>query len=218
MFRRSYLAAMLGLSLCCGQTVSASAEQSDGPDAFYEYARNKIGLLRYCRDQALLGQVTADRAVVSIENALGRVAVINDLIKERGAKAEKAGQAGLWEEANGRRDLASVADQFGTTTANLCKELAGQTRTVQQPPVTRQVAPKVATSQKADLNTNRPTVSIKPAAPPTVPTVAVFSAPAAPRPPTASIEPASPLASTTPVASVPAAARSPTVSVETVCP
>jgi hypothetical protein len=219
MLRQSYLAAILGLSLCCGQTISASAQQSDGPDGFYEYARNKIGLLRYCRDQALLGQVTADRAVVSIENALGRVAVINDLIKERGDKAEKAGQAGLWEEANGRRDLASVADQFGTTTANLCKELSGQTRAVQQPSVISQVAPKAATSEQVDLNANRSIASIKPAATPTVPTINVVSAPAAARSPKAYVEPAPPsAASTIPVASIPAVVRSPTVSVETACP
>jgi hypothetical protein len=219
MFRRLYLAAILGLSLCCGQIISASAQQSDGPDAFYEYARNKIGLLRYCRDKALVGQVTADRAGKAIEIALQRIAVSDDLVKERGDRAEKAGQAGLWEEANGRRDLASVADHFGTTTANLCKELSGQTRAVQQPPVTKQVAPKVTTSQQADLNANRSPASIKPAAPPTVPTIAVFSAPAAPRSPTASIEPVNPpAASTIPGASVPAAVRSPTVSVETACP
>ena len=151
MLRRSYLAATLGLSLCCGQIASASAQQSDGPDTFYAYARNKIGLLHYCRDKALLGQVTADRAAESIELALGRLAVSDDLVKEWGDRAEKAGQAGFWEEANNRRDLASVAGIFGTTTAGLCKELAGQTRTVQRPPDTRQVAAKVATSERGGL-------------------------------------------------------------------
>lgn len=170
MFRRSYLAVLLGLSLCCGHATAASAQQRDGPDTFYGYARNKIGLLRYCRDQALVGQVTADRAVKAIEIGLRGLAVSDGLAKERGDKAEKAGEAGFWEDANGKQNLASVADLFGTTTTNLCKELAGQTRTIQQQPVTRQVAPKVATEQ---------TASIGLASPRAVSKEAVTSAPAA---------------------------------------
>jgi len=179
MIRRSYFAAMLGLSLCCGHTASASAQQRDGPDTFYAYARNKIGLLHYCRDKALLGQVTADRAAESIALALERLAVSDDLVKEWGDRAEKAGRAGFWEEANNRRDLASVAGIFGTTTAGLCKELAGQTRTVQQPPATRQVAAKVATSGQAGLNTNRSTTSVRPASRRAASPKAVTPAPAA---------------------------------------
>ena len=174
MIRRSHLAAMLGLSLC-GHTVSASAQQGDGPGTFYAYARNKIGLLRYCRDRALVGQVTADRAVKAVEIGLRRLAVADGLAKERGDKAEKAGEAGFWEDANGKQDLASVAKLFDTTTAGLCKEMAGQTGTVRQPPVTRQVAPKAATY----LNANRSTASIEPASPPAASTQAVASAPAA---------------------------------------
>ena len=163
---------MLGLSLCCGHTASASAQQSDGPVTFYAYARNKIGLLRYCRDQALVGQVTADRAVEAVEIGLRRLPFADRLAKERGDKAEQAGEAGFWEEANGKQDLASVAELFGTTTAGLCKELAGQARKVRQPPATR---PVVATY----LNSNRSTASIKPARPPAASTEAVASAPAA---------------------------------------
>jgi hypothetical protein len=136
MIRRSHLAVMLGLSLCCGHAASASAQQSDGPDTFYVYARNKIGLLRYCRDHALVGQVTADRAIKAVETGLRRLAVADGLARERGNKAEKTGEAGLWEEANGKQNLASVAKLFGTTPAGLCKEMAGQTRAIQQPPAT----------------------------------------------------------------------------------
>ena len=205
MFRQSYLAATLGVALCCGCAASASAQQSDAPDGFYEYARNKIGLLRYCRDQALLGQVTADRAVEAIEIALGRVAVSDDLVKERGERAQKAGQLGFWEKANGRRNLASIAALLGTTTADLCKELGGQTKAVQQQPFTRQVAPKVATSQQADLNANRSTASVKSAAPPPIaPTIALISARPTAQSSTSSIEPANPPAPTEVAASPPA--------------
>ena len=72
---KRYLAAILGVSLCCGPTTSASAQQSDGPSTFYAYARNKIGLLRYCRNQAIIGQVAADRAVKAVEVGLRRLAV-----------------------------------------------------------------------------------------------------------------------------------------------
>ena len=179
MIRRSHLAAMLGLSLCCGHTASSSAQQSDGPDTFYEYARNKIGLLRYCRDHALVGQVTADRAIKAVEIGLRGLPIADGLTKERGDKAEKAGEAGFWEEANRKQDLASVADLFGTTTAGLCKDMAGQTRTVRQPPATRQVAAKIATSKQADLSSNRSTASIGPASPRAASKEAVASAPAA---------------------------------------
>ena len=144
MVRRSYLAAMLGLSLCCGHTAWASAQQRDGPGTFYSYARNKIGLLRYCRDQALVGQVTADGVIKAVEIGLRRLPSADRLAKERGDRAEKAGEAGFWEEANGKQDLASVAKLFGTTTAGLCKELAGQDRGVQQQPASPPAASTVA--------------------------------------------------------------------------
>jgi len=163
MIRRSHLAVMLGLSLCCGHTASTSAQQSDGPDTFYVYARNKIGLLRYCRDHALVGQVTADRAIKAVETGLRRLAVADGLARERGNQTEKAGEAGLWEEPNGKQNLASVAKLFGTTTAGLCKEMAGQTRAIQQPPAARQVAAEIATPERADLNANRSTPSAEPA-------------------------------------------------------
>jgi hypothetical protein len=180
MLRRSYLAAILGLSLCCGQTISASAQQSDGPDGFYEYARNKIGLLRYCRDQAFIGRVTADKAVEAIEIGLRRFAVSDGLVKERGDRAEKAGEAGIWEDASGKRNLASVADLISTSLAGLCRELAGQTE-IQPSPAARQPAPKV-TPPQARVNVNSLTAATKPAGPPAASTKAVVVPPPPPPP------------------------------------
>lgn len=190
MRRRPYLAAMLGLSLCCGITASASAQQSDRPQISYEYARNKIGLLRYCRDQAFLGQVTADRAVEAIEIGLRRFAISDGLVKERGDRAEKAGQAGIWEDANGKRNLASVADLISTSLAGLCRELAGQTE-IQPSPVARQPAPKV-TPPQTRLNVNSLTAATKPASPPAASTKAVVAPPPPPPPAPRSPPPAAP--------------------------
>ena len=178
MLRRSYLAATLGLSVCCCCTVSASAQQSDRPEIFYEYARNKVGLLRYCRDRALLGQVTADRAIEAIELGLRRLAVSDGRIKERGDRAEKTGEAGFWEEANGRQDLASVARVFGTSPAGLCKELGGQTKILPSS-VAKQPPPKAA-PQQARSNVNSLTPATKPANPPAASAKAVAAPPARP--------------------------------------
>lgn len=171
MLRRSYLAVMLGMGLYCSCAAPASAQRSDPPDGFYEYARNKIGLLRYCRDQGLLGQVTADRAAKAIEIALGRFAAGDELVKERGDRAEKLGEAGFWQERNGKRDFASVAERFGATLTGLCQELGGQTRSVQPPPVAAKVA-RPAKPPQARSNANHSAASIQPASPPTVPTEA----------------------------------------------
>jgi hypothetical protein len=193
MLRRPYLAAMLGVSLCCGIAASASAQQSDRPQISYEYARNKIGLLRYCRDQAFLGQVTADKAVEAIEIGLRRFAISDGLVKERGDRAEKAGQAGIWEDASGKRNLASVADLISTSLAGLCRELAGQTE-IQPSPAARQPAPKV-TPPQARLNVNSLTAATKPASPPAASTKAVVAPPppsplpAPPSPPPATLGP-----------------------------
>jgi hypothetical protein len=188
MRRRPYLAAMLGLSLGCGMTASASAQKSDRPQISYEYARNKIGLLRYCRDQAFIGRVTADKAVEAIEIGLRRFAVSDGLVKERGDRAEKAGEAGIWEDASGKRNLASVADLISTSLAGLCRELAGQTE-IQPSPAARQPAPKV-TPPQARVNVNSLTAATKPASPPAASTKAVVVPP--PPPPSPPPAPTSP--------------------------
>jgi hypothetical protein len=162
---------MLGLGLCCGCAASASAAQNDEQNGFHEYARNKIGLLRYCRDQALIGQVTAERAIKAIESALEQFPVSDEFVKRQGDRAETLGESGYWE-ANGknsRADLRKVADLLGTTTAELCKEFAGQTKSDQKPFVAKQVPPKVAKPQ-AVVYTNNSPAAVKPVSAPTVST------------------------------------------------
>jgi hypothetical protein len=171
---------MLGLSGCAA---SASAQQYDELDGFHEYARNKIGLLRYCRDQALIGQVTAERAIKAIEAALRHFPVSDALVKKRGERAEKLGETGFWE-ANGknaRADLASVASRTGASTADLCKELAGQTKSNQKPVVAKQISPDVTKTQ-ANLYAKSATAAVKPVRAPT--------APKKPKPPVAGLKPA----------------------------
>jgi hypothetical protein len=141
MLRQLCLTAMLGLSVCGGWAVSAGAQQKEGSDVAYQSARNKIGLLRYCRDKGLLDAVTADTAIEAIQTGLLRYAVGDGPLKERGDRAERVGASGLWQ-AGVERTLQSVADLFNTTTAALCNELAVQTRTIKATPKAVQRSPE----------------------------------------------------------------------------
>lgn len=168
MLRQSSLTALLGFSICWGAT-PAMAQQSAGPEIFYEYARNKIGLLRYCRDQGLLGQVTADRAVKAIERGLESLTISEGLVKEQGDRAEKAGERGFWE-ANGQHDLAGVAALRRTTLIDLCQELGGQ-RTIYQAPAPTQIVQRVKAPNPV-LNVDLPSPAVRPPDPPSARTKA----------------------------------------------
>lgn len=149
MLRRSCFAVFLGLC-ACGHFSAAGAQDSDRDAQFYEFARNKIGLLRYCRDQGLIGQITAERA---IEQGQARIASIADpgaSVRKRGDRAEKSGESGFWE-ANGQQDHASIAEDFRTTPAGLCKELAGLPREAKQAPVAK---PRVQSPPAAQAPAN----------------------------------------------------------------
>jgi hypothetical protein len=166
---------MLTLSLVCGCPVAATAQQSDQPDVLYEYARNKIGLLYYCRNQGLIGQSTAESAINAIKLSLKRLAVSDKLVRRRGDRAEEMGEAGFWD-ADGRENLVGVAKLFRTSLAGLCKELAGEISRFQQFPVSSQIpvasqiqtAPKIAPTE-ARPEPAPPTIAAKPAAPATLP-------------------------------------------------
>lgn len=166
---------MLTLSLVCGCVERASAQQSDQQDVLYEYARNKIGLLRYCRNQGLIGQGTAESAINAIKLSLKRLAVTDASVRKRGDRTEKMGEAGFWD-AEGKEDLVSVAEHFRTSLASLCKELAGEISRFQQFPVSSQipvasqiqVAPKIAPTE-ARPEPAPPIIAAKPAAPATPP-------------------------------------------------
>ncbi len=182
MLRQSFLAAMLGLSLCGSCTMQASAQQNDGRSGAYETARNKLGLLRYCSDKGLLGAITAERAIEEVEAALRQFTVPDGAARKRGYEAQKDGEAGLWEANGKKQDLASAATVLRTTPDGLCRELAEATLNVQKATAAKQAAPKPA-APKTQLPANTPTVAvIEPASRPVTPVQAQ-----APLPPRAAV-------------------------------
>ena len=126
----SYLAAILALSLIGGIAASASAQEDDAGSIVYASARNKIGLLRYCRTATFLDSAMAELAIGVVQGGLERLAP-DGVDEEQGNKAEKAGEAGLWG-PNSKRDLANVARLFRTTPAGLCREWAEETLKIQK--------------------------------------------------------------------------------------
>jgi hypothetical protein len=141
MFRCSYLAVILGFGLCWGCAVAAGPKKSERENVLYEYAHNKVGLLRYCRRNGLVGSFEAERAAQDIEVGLPDLDVDDRDVRERGDKAEKMGEAGFWD-AEGREDLASAARRFNTTPSSLCAQLAGMEAPAGQSIFTIKVDPK----------------------------------------------------------------------------
>lgn len=177
MFRHTYIAVMLGFTFCWACAVPVRAQQGNPQDLFVD-ARNKIGVLRYCRDKGHVGQITADFAIEAIEAGPGRTAGGDRTVKERGARLEKLGEAGFWG-AQGDQDLASVAQAFDTTLGALCKELAATAMKLSPNPVVKQavtVAPVPPPAPKPPVREipaarpkapeARPTSAIQPIAPP----------------------------------------------------
>jgi len=112
----SRVAAIAGLGLCIAWSSAAPAQQQGG-DLRYETIRNKVGLLRYCRDKGLLDAATTDKAIRQAQGELKPLPAPAD--KGRGDAAERAGQAGLFGVT--RRDVATFATLMGTTPAELCQ-------------------------------------------------------------------------------------------------
>jgi hypothetical protein len=134
------IAALLGLTLCTLPLDKTTAQQSEVNVVIYESARNKIGLMRYCRNNSELDPAVADKAVKALETDVRTFPLENKLAREQGDRAEKAGEDGFLE-AGRRRDIASFAQLFRTTRADLCKQWAEETLRVQ---VTRTAAPPTA--------------------------------------------------------------------------
>jgi hypothetical protein len=112
----SIVAMIFGLSLCVGSTSAAVAQQPGG-EGDYETLRNRLGLLRYCRDKGLINGATSDRAITKVQSELRLTRAPTD--KGRGDAAEKAGHSGLF--GSTRRDVVTFATAMGTTPAELCK-------------------------------------------------------------------------------------------------
>jgi hypothetical protein len=122
MFERACFAAFL-LGLVAFAPRVASAQQSHpGRDIVYESARNKIGLIRYCRGQGLIDQRSADVALRVAEDGLASYTAAGaPAVRRAGDKAEQDGETGILG-PGGKRDIASFAVLFKTTPASLCKE------------------------------------------------------------------------------------------------
>jgi hypothetical protein len=98
----------------------------NGRDVVYEAARNKIGLLRYCRQASLLDPETADDAILTAENGLSAFpADAAPAARGYGDQAEDEGESGILG-PNSKRDILAFARQFNTTPASLCEEWAAE--------------------------------------------------------------------------------------------
>jgi hypothetical protein len=123
---------LLGLAFCALAPDETMAQRFDESGVVYESARNKIGLIRYCRKSALLDPAIANQAVAAVETGLRTVSVSDVLTREQGDRAQRAGEDGYWD-AGRTRDIAGIAALFRTTPAELCKEWANETVRSQEP-------------------------------------------------------------------------------------
>jgi hypothetical protein len=155
MFRHSYVAVMIGLGLCGGYTLPASAQQNDARDVVYEAARNKIGLFRYCRRKGLLDAAAANQAIRTVETGLKDFTNVSNLAETQGDRAEQAGEDGLLE-ANSNRAFADVATLFRTTPSGLCREWAEETLRLQRPEDFTQIIQKTASPPPSEYLPPRP--------------------------------------------------------------
>lgn len=122
------LVVLLGFTLCLFISISSRktvAQQVSENGLVYEAGRNKIGLIQYCRNNELIDPTIANQAVTAVESGLPKLP-LSDYAKEQGDRAQQAGEDGFWDSGR-RRGIASVADQFRTTPADLCQEWANET-------------------------------------------------------------------------------------------
>jgi hypothetical protein len=161
-YRVPCIAALLALTLYILPLDKTTAQQSEVSVVIYEAARNKIGLMRYCRHNTPLDPAAADKAIEALEADVRAFPLENKLAREQGDRAEKAGEDGFME-AGRRRDIASFAQLFRTTRADLCKQWAEETLRVQ---VVRTAAPPVSTAttepQRASPTIARPVLNTAP--------------------------------------------------------
>lgn len=124
------LVVLLGLTLSILPFHKTMAQQFSESGVVYEAARNKIGLIRYCGRNELLEPAIADEVVAAVEAGLPKYPP-DPFARERGDRAQQAGEDGFWETGR-RRDIASVARLFRTTPADLCQEWADETLRAQR--------------------------------------------------------------------------------------
>jgi hypothetical protein len=117
------LSVVLGLSL--GTTFAAAQQQPDR-DVVYETARNKVGLLRYCKQQGWLDAKTADEAIEGAQGGVSAITAFREtpVSVQDGDRAEKNGEAGLW--GASRSPIEKMAQSFVKTPTALCKDWADE--------------------------------------------------------------------------------------------
>lgn len=120
------LSILLGLAFGVNIAGAQQMQQDPGRDLTYEMARNKVGLLRYCKRQNLLDAKIADEA---IEGAQGGVSVATafqetTVSKRHGDLAEKNGEAGLW--GASRSPMEQMAESLIRTPAAMCEQWASE--------------------------------------------------------------------------------------------
>lgn len=134
MYKVRCVAALLSLTLCILPLNRTAAQQLDVSIVVYEAGRNKIGLLRYCRNNTSLDAAIAEKAAEVIETNLRTFPLENGHVRELGDRAEEAGEDGFLDAVRGR-DIDSFAQRFRTTRAGLCQEWAEATlRAGESPP------------------------------------------------------------------------------------
>jgi hypothetical protein len=114
------LSVLLGLTF--GATFAVAQQMSQDPqrDVLYETARNKVGLLRYCKQQGLLDAKIADEAIEGAEEGVSAIAAFREtpVSQRNGDLAEKNGEAGLW--GAWRSPMEQMAASLVRTPRELC--------------------------------------------------------------------------------------------------
>jgi hypothetical protein len=132
MFQVQSLVALLGLTLCVLPSHKTMAQEFSESGVVYEAARNKIGLIRYCRDNQFLAPAIADQTVAAMGARLSKLPPGETFDRQRGDRAQQAGEDGFWDVGR-RRYIANIAHSFRTTPAELCQEWADETLRGQAP-------------------------------------------------------------------------------------
>jgi hypothetical protein len=171
--------------LCISALQKALAQQFNENDFLvYEAAHNKIGLIRHCQKNKLLDPPVADQVVKALEIGLRKLPAGDTFVRNRGQRAQQAGEDGFWD-AGRKRDLAAVAKLFRTTPAELCKEWAYETLKAQAPRREVSAIPVVTPIPTIPLSELVPTIASRfeiPPAPEAATDPAVVSAPPPPLP------------------------------------
>jgi hypothetical protein len=111
------------LSMAFGSTC-AVAQQEPERDTTYEMARNKVGLLRYCKQKAYLDSKAADDAIEGALQGVKAVSAFREtpISESYGSRAEKNGEAGLW--GSYKRPMEQMAQSLVRTPRELCRDWA----------------------------------------------------------------------------------------------